>query len=418
MQGKIKEAANIYTDALKSKSKDPALVAVVSNNIVSLNKDQNVFDSRKKMRAAMSDACDQKLTSKQKQTIELNNVLLALYTNQHECEHLCTQFLKKYIQMKFLITLIRISQLERDKKYKEALEILEQYEAIDSNEETEIKFAIAQLMLLNGNKNEAINAFNKLKTNIKYSPGIISALVTLNLGMGNKSAASNVLKEAVEWCKKNKGNEEDLTDMWRQAADYHLRGGEPEIAAKSLEELLKQDKKNKKILAQLVIAYAQFNPNKAKELSTNLPKLETLTTSSDIDQLEAANWMMSKAVKKTTVNKYDQSPGTPVLKQKQKRKKNRKTKLPKNYNPNVKPDPERWLPKYERSSYRHRKRDRRVKEQIKGSQGVSSTAADQFDMTKNQSSHTKHSPATPTVETSTAPRQQRKPQQKKKKNRN
>lgn len=61
--------------------------------------------------------------------------------------------------------------------------------------------------------------------------------------------------------------------------------------------------------------------------------------------------------------------------QKKKHKK-RKGKLPKNYDASIPPDPERWLPKYERSGYR-KKRDRRAKEVIKGSQGTASGQAEQ-----------------------------------------
>jgi signal recognition particle subunit SRP72 len=35
---------------------------------------------------------------------------------------------------------------------------------------------------------------------------------------------------------------------------------------------------------------------------------------------------------------------------KKKRKKKRKKRLPKNYNPNVDPDPERWIPRYMRGN--------------------------------------------------------------------
>jgi len=45
--------------------------------------------------------------------------------------------------------------------------------------------------------------------------------------------------------------------MWRKAADFHLRGGQPAVAAKSLEELLRLNPDSKKTLAQLVLAYAQ-----------------------------------------------------------------------------------------------------------------------------------------------------------------
>lgn len=48
MQGNIKDASTIYSEFLKKKSKDTALVAVASNNSVVINKDQNVFDSKKK----------------------------------------------------------------------------------------------------------------------------------------------------------------------------------------------------------------------------------------------------------------------------------------------------------------------------------------------------------------------------------
>lgn len=68
------------------------------------------------------------------------------------------------------------------------------------------------------------------------------------------------------------------------------------------------------------------------------------------------------------------SPGSDKAKNHRTRK--RKGKLPKNCNPDVQPDPERWLPKYERSGFR-KKRDRRVKEVMKGSQGMATGAADQ-----------------------------------------
>ena len=59
-----------------------------------------------------------------------------------------------------------------------------------------------------------------------------------------------------------------------------------------------------------------------------------------------------------------------------KKKKKKKIRLPKHYNPNVAPDPERWLPRRERSTYRPKKvRDRRRRDQRadvgKGTQGTS-----------------------------------------------
>lgn len=71
------------------------------------------------------------------------------------------------------------------------------------------------------------------------------------------------------------------------------------------------------------------------------------------------------------------TPKTDSAVEKKRRRKKRKGKLPKNYDPNVQPDPERWLPKYERTGYR-KKRDRRAKDVIKGSQGTASGQSDQL----------------------------------------
>ncbi|XP_055679226.1 signal recognition particle subunit SRP72 [Lutzomyia longipalpis] len=418
MQGKVKEAAAIYVDELKNKKNDTALIAVASNNMVAINKDQNVFDSKKKMRSAMSEACESKLTLRQKKNIAFNNCLLALYTNQaDQCIKQCSQLVQQYPDLQFQSMLIRVSQLSREKKYKEAIEVLEKSEMKNQHGDA-VKFAIVQLQLMSGNRKAAVDVLYSLEE-AKYRPGVVSALVSLLLGTDDKQAASQVLKNAVEWYKKHKARVEDLSDMWRQAADFHLRGGEAETAASSLEELLRTNPSDMKNLAQLVIAYAQFNPKKAKEASRKLPALETLTTASEIDHLEATNWMMSTKAAKKTALKSDQSPGTSenAHKLKKRRQRKRKGKLPKNYDSNVAPDPERWLPRYERSTYK-KKRDRRVKEVMKGSQGTSSGAADQFDMS-NAANLNKNSPS-PAVhqEPTHGPRQQqRKGYQKKKKGR-
>lgn len=103
--------------------------------------------------------------------------------------------------------------------------------------------------------------------------------------------------------KENTGN---LGKLWRQAADFHLRGGEVAVAAASLEELLAASPSDTKTLAQLIVAYAQFDPAKAQSLSKRLPSLHDLTESTDVDALESSNWVIGmKVVKK----KVEPSPG-------------------------------------------------------------------------------------------------------------
>lgn len=60
-----------------------------------------------------------------------------------------------------------------------------------------------------------------------------------------------------------------------------------------------------------------------------------------------------------------------------KKKKKKKIRLPKNYVIGEEPDPERWLPKWQRKGYK-KKRDRRNKDVMRGTQGISTEAADKL----------------------------------------
>lgn len=56
--------------------------AVASINLVCINKDQNIFDSRKKIKAATSSELETKLNSSQRSVIAYNEILFSIITNQ------------------------------------------------------------------------------------------------------------------------------------------------------------------------------------------------------------------------------------------------------------------------------------------------------------------------------------------------
>ena len=47
-QGRDKETQTIYNQVLKNKPSDIGLTAVASNNLIAVNQDQNIFDSKLK----------------------------------------------------------------------------------------------------------------------------------------------------------------------------------------------------------------------------------------------------------------------------------------------------------------------------------------------------------------------------------
>lgn len=72
----------MYNAILKHKPKDIAVIAVASNNSVVINRDQNIFDSKKKIRSCTVDNLEFKLASRQRGAIAFNHCLFALYNQQ------------------------------------------------------------------------------------------------------------------------------------------------------------------------------------------------------------------------------------------------------------------------------------------------------------------------------------------------
>lgn len=84
-----------FLEINQKSSADPALLAVAANNIVCINKEQNIFDSRKRIKAASVDGLKHKLFAKQRELILINQALFYWHTNQ-------VSFLMRMFVMYFL----------------------------------------------------------------------------------------------------------------------------------------------------------------------------------------------------------------------------------------------------------------------------------------------------------------------------
>ncbi|XP_047502652.1 LOW QUALITY PROTEIN: signal recognition particle subunit SRP72-like [Penaeus chinensis] len=391
LMGQEQEALAIYNSVLKSKPEDPALLAIINNNLVTINRGGNVFDSRKKMKTALAPGLEHKLTSYQRASIAFNHCLLAFSTNQDElCRTEVAKLANDYPKFRQKASIIQSALLGREGKLEAASATLQKCAQEDQNEALGINLMAIQILLAGGDKRGACKILKSLDEKNRYRQGIVSALVSLYLSLEDRDGASTILREAVDWHKKNKTSGVHLSELWRHAADFHLRGGDAPTAAASLQELQKLKPKDVMTLAQLITAYAQYDVEAAQKLSKQLPPASSVVHNVDGDVLEAS--LGHRYMKKLQQGKGDLSPASPSsptakvtpgaeLKKKTKKKKKRKIRLPKNYNPDVPPDPERWLPRWQRKTFR-KKRDRRGKDVMKGTQGVSSDAADKYDITK------------------------------------
>uniref|UniRef100_A0A8I3VX36 Signal recognition particle subunit SRP72 n=1 Tax=Callithrix jacchus TaxID=9483 RepID=A0A8I3VX36_CALJA len=341
LQGRTEEALQLYNQIIKLKPTDVGLLAVIANNIITINKDQNVFESKKKVKLTNAEGVEFKLSKKQLQAIEFNKALLAMYTNQ---------------------------------------------EFSDQHPENaaEIKLTMAQLKISQGNISKACLILRSIQE-LNHKPGVVSALVTMYSHEEDIDSAIEVFTQAIQWYQSHQPKSAAHLSLIREAANFKLKYGRKKEAISDLEQLWKQNPKDIHTLAQLISAYPLVDPEKAKALSKHLPSSDSMSLKVDVEALEnspGATYIRKKGGK-VTGDSQPKEQGQGDLKKKKKKKKG---KLPKNYDPKVTPDPERWLPMRERSYYRGRKKGKKKDQIGKGTQGATTGASSELDASKTVSS--------------------------------
>uniref|UniRef100_A0A3P8RSD1 Signal recognition particle subunit SRP72 n=1 Tax=Amphiprion percula TaxID=161767 RepID=A0A3P8RSD1_AMPPE len=370
LQGRTDEALQLYNQVIKLKPSDVGLLAVTANNIITINKDQNVFDSKKKVKLMSAEGVEYKLAKKQLQAIDFNKALLAMYTNQaDQCRKLSSS-LQSQNPGHPRPVLIQVAQLCREKQHSRAIELLQ--------------VSVTHCCLLSGHVTKACDVLRSIEE-FKHKSGMISALVTMYSHEEDIDSAIDVFKQAIEHYQSEQPGSAAHLALVREAANFKLKYGRKKEAISDLEQLWKQNTNDVHTLAQLISAYSLVDTDKAKSLSKHLPSADTMSFNVDVDELEnshGATYVRKKAAK-VVGESLPKAQGQDEIKKKKKKKKG---KLPKNYDPKATPDPERWLPMRERSYYRGKKKGKK-KEQIgKGTQGATAGASAELDASKTASS--------------------------------
>ncbi|CAH8460088.1 unnamed protein product [Schistosoma turkestanicum] len=415
---KEEEANQMYQSVIRQRVSDPALLAVAANNIVCINQDQNVFESRKRIKMTSADGLQFKLFSRQRIDMLINQALFYWHTNQMEG---CTAKLKTVLQEELnpRALLLSATQLVKEKSVDKAITLLENYlSKIPVNQiDADIPLALAQLNLRQTSRShlghgipQSKNALNvaemlgnALPEHLIHSPGVLSTRIALYLlaSSGENAVQThsdsmkkivNCIESTLHYYEELGGQDEIYSHLLDHCAAFLLQQGEAKLAAELLEKQLarlesniSQEKQNtliKQVLvARLVRAYAQFDRPKAEKTCKSLQAKETLSEA-DVDTLETTFLYGAKSLKRLgkpneLANTSDkgkskrsqvkkgisdtpssENPGAQQIASRSKRKK-KKVRLPKNYQPGVMPDPDRWLPRRERTHYRGKRRDKR-----------------------------------------------------------
>ena len=183
-------------------------------------------------------------------------------------------------------------------------------------------------------------------TDVRFSPGLVALNVSLMRDQGQEtSAKAELAKAATYWQQRPAGF---ATSLLREAGIELLRSSNPrdlQLAGSAFERLFAEHQGSHIAAAGLVASLAPSDPEKAEQYVTELPEVAELIDGVNVEQLIQSG--VAAAPKSSALKRPAPDDGD-----KKASKRRRKRKLPRNYVEGKTPDPERWLPLRDRSSYR------------------------------------------------------------------
>ena len=218
---------------------------------------------------------------------------------------------------------------------------------------------LVQLYILTNNHASAIDvlqAFLKrldestapADQDVRFAPGLVAVLVSLYALQGRKAhIKSELAKTASHWRHKSK----PPTALLYAAGVSLLENPSPEELTEAgaiFEALHKAEPNDRLITAGFVASHATTSPEKVRSEVEQLTPISRLISGVDAAALEEAGIPHAPKALQTDTGKKRaaEDVATPA------KKRIRKSRLGKNYDPSKPPDPERWLPLRDRSTYR------------------------------------------------------------------
>lgn len=289
--------------------------------------------------------------------------------------------------------LLQAAVFVRENKAGKAEELLGKYAEKFPEKSKIALLARAQIAAAAGHPQVASESLLKIP-DIQHMPATLATLVALKERSGDIDGANALFDSAITYWSNAMTEDNNLSVIMQEAAAFKLKHGQKEEALKLFEKLVKSHN-SIEALVGLIQTAANTDVEKAETYEKKLKPLPGLA-SIDVNALEKTSG--AKHVENGHhLGNNNIKPETKVSKEKAKKKRKRKPKYPKGFdpaNPGPPPDPERWLPKRERSSYRPKRKDKRAAAQIRGSQGAvakEASSSNSGNVKSNQPSNTKGS---------------------------
>lgn len=399
MLGNTQDALESYTDIIKRNLADESSLAVAINNLIALKGPKDVSDGLRKLDKLiekgdgtqsykLTHGLDLKLSTMQREAVYTNRMLLLLHSNKLDQARELVTALPGMFPHSVMPVLLQAAVHVRENKAGKAEEILGQFAEKFPEKSKVILLARAQIAAAAGHPQVAAESLAKI-ADIQHMPATVATIVSLKERAGDIDGAEAVFDSSIRWWSVAMTEDNKLDIIMQEAAAFKLRHGRKEEAARLYEELVKS-RGSVGALVGLIQTVAHVDIEKAETYEKQLKPLPGLKAV-DVDGLEKTSGAKPVESGPTVgvAEAYDTK-----SKEKTKKKRKRKPKYPKGFdpaNPGPPPDPERWLPKRERSSYRPKRKDKRAA-QIRGSQGaMAKETASNVNLKSTQTSSSKGS---------------------------
>ncbi|CAD7704944.1 unnamed protein product [Ostreobium quekettii] len=384
--GDHKAAVEAYTRALGVKGGDASSRTVAENNMLSeTSRSQPEQPQRKftapalkKLETSSEGIAGDRLSSIQRCTILCNRAILYIKTGRAEQAKGVIASLAKDYPDSEIVNILKATVLARDKKISEAHDLLKNCTLLGNRSTLDPLLMRVQLLAANGLSGQAANLIDEVPTESTRNQGaIVATHAALLERSGDQALCEDLVSKALTWW--NNQDASDGTSRARSTSaawclDYlarlKLKSGSIEEAVKLYQEVLVkelEEVQRAEVMSKVSRVLAITDPCTNATLESGLPGVPK-TGPDDVDKLESGVKGTSGERRGEELKKRANE-GDDADKPKKRRK--RKIRLPKNFdpqNPGPMPDPERWLPKWQRAGYK--KRRRRREDHMKGSQGA------------------------------------------------
>lgn len=206
---------------------------------------------------------------------------------------------------------------------------------------------------------------------VRFAPGLLGVLISLYRREGRKSPIRAELAKAASYWQ-SRAITEPPTLLLRAAGTSLLHSTDRSdlaAAGELFKNLYQNDTTDQFAVAGYVASQAPLDYSKIEDQVDTLPSVDDLISDVDVAALEKSGITPSSASAAAAAAAIAGARKRPSDGKTQRvTKRVRKSRLPKDYDPNRAPDPERWLPLRDRSTYRPkgRKGKQRAAERTQG----------------------------------------------------